>query len=94
MLSEGLLSLFFSLFSTAVLFFIMWVITRFYRPRRLGAKFAVPRKEAAISIGYVIAAFLTLAGVFFFWSQNIGMPIGTSREYDVSRVCMSGASTL
>ena len=84
--SEGLLVLLFSLFSTAIFFLITWVITRFNRPKKLEAKFAVPRKEALLGIAYVIAAFLVLAGVFFFWSQSIGRPIETSEEYDVSRV--------
>jgi membrane protease YdiL (CAAX protease family) len=84
--SEGLLALLFSLFSTAISFLITWVITRFIKPKKLEAKFAVPRKEALLSIAYVIAAFLVLAGVFFFWSQSIGRSIGTSEEYDISRV--------
>ena len=84
--SEGLLVLLFSLFSTAIFFLITWVITRFYRPKKLEAKFAVPRKEVLLSIAYVIAVFIVLAVVFFFMSQSIGRPIGTSEEYDISRV--------
>ncbi len=86
MLGEGLLSLFFSLFLTAVLFVITWVIVRFHRRQMLRVEFAAPSKEAAISLGYIVVAFIALAGVFLLWSQSVGRPIGTSREYDVPRV--------
>lgn len=74
------------LVSLAIFFAITWLITRFFRPEKLKVDFTVARKEASIALGYTVAAFIMLAVVFFLWSQSIGLPIGTSNEYNVLRV--------
>lgn len=65
---------------------ITWLITRFCGSEKLKVEFAAPWKDAAIALGYTVAAFLALAVVFFLWSQSIGQPIGTSEEYDILKV--------
>jgi uncharacterized membrane protein YhdT len=84
--SDGFFQLLTSLFSIAIFFMITWLITKFYRPKRLDVKFAVPRKEALLAIEYTVVAFLALAVVFLFWTSSAGGSLGLSDEYTVAKV--------
>jgi membrane protease YdiL (CAAX protease family) len=84
--NDGFLQLLTSLFLVTIFFLITWLVTRFYRPKRLEAKFGVPRKEALLAIGYSFVAFLVLAVVFFFWAQSTGGTLNLSEEYTIIRV--------
>jgi len=74
-----------SIVFTAVFFFLIWLITKFHKPKSLEIKFATPWKEAALATGYVIGLFLILAMVFFFMVQSAGDPLGTPTQFDLQR---------
>lgn len=70
---------------TAGFFVLIWLITRFYRPESLEVKFSTPWKEAALAIGYVVSLFLIIGIVFFSLEQYAGVPVGTSRQFDLRK---------
>jgi membrane protease YdiL (CAAX protease family) len=74
-----------SIVFTAVFFFLIWLVTRFHKPKSLEIKFATPRKEAAFAIGYVVGLFLILALVFSFLTQSSGGQLGTPTQFDLQR---------
>jgi hypothetical protein len=65
---------------------VTWLLTRFHKPKNIFAKFIGARREAGIATALVITALSVLAAAFFFWSQNIGHPIGTTDTYNPSNV--------
>ena len=69
----------------AIYFVLLWLVTRFYKPQSLEIKFAAPWKDAALAIGYVVGLFLVIGVVFFFLEGVAGVPIGTSRQFDIKR---------
>lgn len=64
---------------------LIWLITKLRKPKGLEIKFASPRKEATLAIGYVVGLFLIIAAVFFFMMQSAGRPLGTPTQYDLRR---------
>lgn len=66
-------------------FVLIWLVTKFYKAQSLEIRFATPRKEAMLAIGYVVGLFLIIGIVFFFLEQYAGAPIGTSRQFDLRR---------
>jgi len=70
-------------FYTGGCIFLIWLVTRFRKPKSLEIKFVTPWKEAALATGYVIGLFLALAVVFFFLVQSAGGPLGTPMQFDL-----------
>ena len=69
----------------AIYFVLIWLVTRFYKPKSLEVNFATPWKEASLAIGYVVGLFLVMGVVFFFLEDVAGVPVGTSRQFDIKR---------
>jgi len=71
---------------TAVSVLVIWLLTKFRKPRGLEIKFDKPWLEGALAVGYVVGLFLILATVFFFLTQSAGGPLGgTSTQFDLRR---------
>ena len=74
-----------SMVVTGLGFVLIWLVTRFYKPQSLEIRFAIPRKEAMLAIGYVVGLFLIIGIVFFFLVQHAGVPLGASGQFDLRR---------
>ena len=70
---------------TAAFFLLIWVITRFHKPKSLEIKFAAPRKDAVLAVGYVVGLFLIIAVIFSFLAQSAGGPLGPPEQFDFRR---------
>jgi len=74
---------FVSMVLIAFFFTIVWLITRFLKPKSLEVTFDAPRKEAALAIVCVVAIFLTFAVVLAFIVRSAGRPLGTPEQFDL-----------
>lgn len=83
-MSQVLISIFF----TAIFFVLIWLVTRFYKPKSLEIEFTAPWKEAFLAIGCVLVIFLAVTVVFFFWSKSAGGAIGTPEQYDLLKALL------
>jgi len=70
---------------TASFLLLIWLITKFRKPKSLEIKFATPWKDAVLAIGYIVGVFLIFAVVFSYMVQSAGGPLGTPTQFDLRR---------
>jgi len=70
---------------TAAFFLLIWLVTRFYKPKDLEIRFTAPRRDVVLAVGYVVGLFLIIAVVFSFLVRSAGGPLGTPEQFDFRR---------